>query len=59
MLDLQRGIAEQMHGGKNLFEVPQGMHTGQPRLGHSDLAASCDVEHPKRNLEEPTDLDVF
>jgi hypothetical protein len=23
--------AEQMHGGRNLFEVPQRMHTGQPR----------------------------
>jgi hypothetical protein len=36
-------IAEQLRGGKNLFQVAQGLHAGQARHGYLDLAASRDV----------------
>src|SRR6478752_473308 len=46
-------------GLQDLFEVAEGLRAREPWLGCPSLAAGRNVQHPERDLQNPTSLDVF
>jgi hypothetical protein len=55
----QSGLGLGLCGLQDLFEVAEGLRAREPWLGCPSLAAGRKVQHPERDLQNPTSLDVF
>jgi len=46
-------------GLQDLFEIAEGLRDRERWLGCPDLAAGSNVQHPERDLQNPTSRDLF